>query len=51
MKKCKECKFYENDLCKNTKNAIIEMANRHEIAVKYRTVKEIKGCKNYDSRV
>lgn len=51
MKKCVNCKYNENDICKNTKNAIIEVAHRQEIMVKYKNVKEIKGCKNYDIKL
>lgn len=50
MKKCKTCKFNENNLCINTKHAIIEMVNRKEIAVRYKDIKEIKAC-SYDIKL
>lgn len=51
MKKCISCKYFENDLCKNAKNSIIEVANRRELMVKYKHIKDIKGCKNYDVKL
>ena len=41
MKKCKNCKYNENNKCK--KNVIIEVVNRKEFA-KYKNIKDIKAC-------
>ena len=46
MKKCSNCKYNQDGICMNKKHAVIEMANRQEIVVKYRDTKEIKACKD-----
>ena len=52
MKKtCVGCKFNEDNICMNKKHAVIEVAHRQEIKVKYRDIKDIKGCKDYDVKL